>query len=265
MENTPKKTQETGGKGAPAQGRSAPRRDFHTPRPGGGVMAAAGTHPQGAARVPAGRDGGSGSRPPFRGGGRGGRDSSKEGGAGRPRRGGSPRRERVRPEFEQKVVNIRRVTRVVAGGRRFSFSVVMILGDRKGTVGVGIGKAGDTALAIEKAMKDAKKNMIKVPLTKTMSISHPVSAKYSASTVMISPAPGGGLVAGSSVRNVLQLAGITDVMSKIHSRSRNRLNNARVTIEALKKLKRVALAAPIAAIVVSSETEEPIADVASVK
>jgi len=190
--------------------------------------------------------GGHGSRPPFRGGGRGGEQGK---GGERQRRGqGGSRRERVRPEFEQKVVNIRRVTRVVAGGRRFNFSVVMILGDRKGTVGVGIGKAGDTALAIDKATKDAKKNMIKIPLTKTMSIPHTVSAKYCSSVVFISPAPGGGLVAGSSVRNVLQLAGITDVMSKIHSRSRNRLNNARVAIEALKQLKRASSAAVVAAV-----------------
>ncbi|TSC62279.1 MAG: 30S ribosomal protein S5 [Parcubacteria group bacterium Greene0416_14] len=196
---------------------------------------------------PAGGQKGGGNRPPFRGGARKGGPGGAE---GRSRRGsGGPRRERVRPEFEQRVVNIRRVTRVVAGGRRFNFSVVMILGDRKGTVGVGIGKAGDTALAIEKATKDAKKNMIKVPLTKNMSIPHQVRAKYSSSLVEISPAPGGGLVAGSSVRNVLELAGVTDVMSKIHSRSRNRLNNARVAIKALKQLKRaVAVALPAAAV-----------------
>ncbi len=227
MENTPKTTQ-SAGQGAASRGNTGGNRGS---RPHGGQS---GTHGQ--------------NRPPFRGGARGGRGGSgKEGERGR-RGGGSQRRERIRPEFEQRVVNIRRVTRVVAGGRRFNFSVVMILGDKKGTVGVGIGKAGDTALAIEKAMKDAKKNMIKVPLTKTMSIPHAVSAKYCSSLVVISPAPGGGRVAGSSVRNVLELAGVTDVMSKIHSRSRNRLNNARVAIEALKKLKRTAVLAPAPAL-----------------
>jgi small subunit ribosomal protein S5 len=80
------------------------------------------------------------------------------------------------------------VTRVVSGGRRFSFSVALVAGDRKGNVGVGIGKAGDTALAIDKAMKNAKKNMIKIPTTKTMSIPYEVSAKFNASYVTLTPA-----------------------------------------------------------------------------
>lgn len=84
--------------------------------------------------------------------------------ARRPRRGG--RQERVRPEFDQKIVSIRRVTRVMAGGRRFSFSVSMIIGDKKGKVGVGIGKAGDTQLAIEKSVRNAKKHMIVIPMDK---------------------------------------------------------------------------------------------------
>jgi small subunit ribosomal protein S5 len=89
----------------------------------------------------------------------------------RGRRGG--RQERVRPEFDQKIVSIRRVTRVMAGGRRFSFSVSMVIGDKKGKVGVGVGKAGDTQLAIEKAVRNAKKNMIVVPLTKEVGDSLP--------------------------------------------------------------------------------------------
>jgi small subunit ribosomal protein S5 len=155
----------------------------------------------------------------------------------RPRRSRrNPRKDACR-EFEQKIISIRRVTRVVAGGRRFSFSVAMVIGDGKGKVGVGIGKAGDTALAIEKAIRDAKKSMITVKLTKTKSIRHDVSAKYCASVVSILPAPGKGIVAGSSVRNVLELAGITDITAKIFSRSKNQLNNARATINALKSLK----------------------------
>jgi len=148
------------------------------------------------------------------------------------------RRERApRSEFDQKIISIRRVTRVVAGGRRFSFSVAMVIGNKKGSVGVGIGKASDTALAIEKAVRNAKKNLIKVPLSKEMRIPHVTGAKYCASVVTIMPAPGRGLVAGSSVRNVLELAGIKNVSAKILSRSKNRLNNAQAAIKALGGLK----------------------------
>ncbi|MCA9354483.1 MAG: 30S ribosomal protein S5 [Candidatus Kaiserbacteria bacterium] len=167
------------------------------------------------------------------GGRRGGNDRR---GGRRPRRGGRP--ERVRPEFDQKIVSIRRVTRVMAGGRRFSFSVSMVIGDKKGKVGVGIGKAGDTQLAIEKAVRDAKKNMIVVPMDKDARIPHDVHVKYASSEVMIMPAPGRGLVAGSSVRTVLELAGVKDVTAKIFSRSKNKLNNARAAVEALKQLKK---------------------------
>ena len=163
------------------------------------------------------------------------RGGDTQGGARRPRRGARP--ERVRPEFDQKIISIRRVTRVVAGGRRFAFSVAMVIGDKKGKVGVGIGKAGDTQLAIEKAVRDAKKHMIVVPMDKFSRIPHDVHTKVSASEVMIMPAPGRGLVAGSSVRTVLELAGVKDVTAKIFSRSKNKLNNARAAVEALKQLK----------------------------
>ncbi len=154
----------------------------------------------------------------------------------RPRRGGRP--ERVRPEFEQKIISIRRVTRVMAGGRRFSFSVAMVIGDKRGKVGVGIGKAGDTQLAIEKAVRDAKKHMITVSMNKEGHLPHDVHTKYASSEVMIMPAPGRGLVAGSSVRTVLEHAGVKDVTAKIFSRSKNKLNNARAAVEALKLLKK---------------------------
>lgn len=148
-------------------------------------------------------------------------------------------RERVKPEFDQKIIDIRRVARVVAGGRRFSFSVSMIVGNRKGQVGVGLGKGSDTQLAIDKAMRDAKKHLIKVPFTKTFSIPHDVEAKYSSARVMIMPARGKGLVAGGPVRTVLELAGIKDVGAKIISGSKNRLNNAQAAIKALGMLKPV--------------------------
>jgi len=126
----------------------------------------------------------------------------------------------------------------MAGGRRFSFSVSMVIGDKKGRVGVGVGKAGDTQLAIEKSVRAAKKHMITVPLDKDMRIPHDVLVKYASSEVMIMPAPGRGLVAGSSVRTVLELAGVKDVTAKIFSRSKNKLNNARAAVEALKQLKK---------------------------
>lgn len=155
----------------------------------------------------------------------------------RPRRGGREAGQRVRPEFDQKIISIRRVTRVMAGGRRFSFSVSMVIGDKKGRVGVGIGKAGDTQLAIEKAVRDAKKHMITVPMNEHNHIAHDVETKLSSTRVMIMPAPGRGLVAGSSVRTVLELAGVKDVTAKLLSRTKNKLNNARATVEALKLLK----------------------------
>lgn len=154
----------------------------------------------------------------------------------RPRRGNRP--ERVRPEFDQKIISIRRVTRVMAGGRRFSFSVAIVIGDKRGKVGVGIGKAGDTQMAIEKAIRDAKKSMITVPMNKDGQILHDVHTKYASSEVMIIPAPGRGIVAGSSVRTVLEHAGVKDVTAKIFSRSKNKLNNARAAVEALKLLKK---------------------------
>jgi small subunit ribosomal protein S5 len=101
---------------------------------------------------------------------------------------------------------------------------------------VGVGKAGDTALAIDKALKNAKKNMIKIQTTKDMSIPYETSAKFSASRVIIMPTPGRGIVAGSSVRSVIELAGLKNVGAKIRSSSKNRLNNARVAIEALRSL-----------------------------
>jgi len=143
---------------------------------------------------------------------------------------------RPRNEFEQKMLNIRRVARVATGGRRFSFSVAIVAGDKKGKVGVGLGKANDTSLAIDKALRNAKKNMITINTTKTFSIGHEVESKYCSARIVIRPAPGRGVVAGSAVRNVLDLAGIKDVTAKILSGSKNKLNIARAAIEALAKL-----------------------------
>ncbi len=149
------------------------------------------------------------------------------------------RRPRVRSEYDNKILGIRRVTRVVAGGRRFSFSVTMVIGNGRGEVGVGLGKASDTALAIEKATRDAKKHIIRVPLTEEFSIPHEVQAKYDAAVILLIPTPGKGFKAGSAVRTVLELAGVKHISAKILSRSKNPLNNARATVSALKKLKPV--------------------------
>jgi small subunit ribosomal protein S5 len=166
--------------------------------------------------------------------GRGGRGGGRPGGR---RDGGRGRGQERKSEYDQKMINIRRVARVVSGGRRFSFSVAIIIGNKKGKVGVGLGKAGDTSLAIDKAVRNAKKNMITVPLTKDSSISHDVSAKYNASSVTLIPAHGRGLVAGSSARLVLEMAGISNIIAKMHSGSKNGLNTARATVKALQALK----------------------------
>lgn len=146
------------------------------------------------------------------------------------------RRPQQRQEFDQRILAIRRVTRVSAGGRRFSFSVAMAIGNGKGKIGVGTGKAGDTALAIEKAVKNAKKNIIEINHTNTMSIPHGVEAKYSSAQVKIQPSPGRGIVAGSAIRDMLELAGINDIVGKIISGSKNKLNIARATVQALDSL-----------------------------
>lgn len=186
------------------------------------VAAPAVAAPAADARAPRGGDRG----------GRGGRTGGRPG--GRP---GSRPREVRKSEYDQKMINIRRVARVVSGGRRFSFSVAIIIGNKKGKVGVGLGKAGDTSLAIDKAVRNAKKNMITVPLTKDSSIAYDVDAKYNASRVALIPAHGRGLVAGSSARIVLELAGVTNIIAKMHSGSKNGLNNARATIKALQQIK----------------------------
>lgn len=156
---------------------------------------------------------------------------------GRAGRGPRERAPRERGEFDQVTIDARRVARVMAGGRRFNFSLVIVIGDRKGRVGVGLGKAADTALAIDKATRDAKKHLFAVPRTASGSIPHQVRAKYASSVIEIIPSKSRGLVAGSAVRTVLELAGVTDVVTKIHSRTKNKLTIARATVEALKQLR----------------------------
>ncbi len=152
---------------------------------------------------------------------------------------GRGRAPRERGEFDQVTIDARRVARVMAGGRRFNFSLVVVIGDKKGRVGVGLGKGADTALAIDKAVRDAKKHLITISRTRSGSIPHQVSAKYASSTIEIIPSPGRGLVAGSAVRTVLDLGGVSDVVTKILTRSKNKLTIARATVKALQGLRSV--------------------------
>ncbi|OHA08968.1 MAG: hypothetical protein A3B37_02990 [Candidatus Sungbacteria bacterium RIFCSPLOWO2_01_FULL_59_16] len=146
--------------------------------------------------------------------------------------------ERERSEYEQKLLDVRRVARVMAGGRRFSFRATIVIGNRRGKVGVAVAKGPDVTIATEKAVARAKKHLLVVPITPSGSIAHEIRAKYAAARVFLWPRPAGsGIVAGGSVRAVVELAGIANISAKILSRSSNKLTNAMATLEALKQLK----------------------------
>ena len=148
------------------------------------------------------------------------------------------RPQKPKSEYEQKLIDLRRVARVMAGGRRFTFRAAMVIGDQRGRVGFGLGKAADTSQAIEKAVRRARQNLISVPLTKDQSIPHEIYAKFGSARVILKPAKSGkGLVAGGSARTVLAMAGVKNVSAKILSHTKNKLTNALATLEALKKLK----------------------------
>ena len=140
-------------------------------------------------------------------------------------------------EFKEKVLDMRRVVRVMAGGKRFKFRATVVIGNEKGSIGIGIAKGVDVAQAVDKAKTNAKKNLIIIKL-KNQTIPYEVDAKFSAAKVLIKPAKEGhGLKAGGAVRTVLLLVGIKDASSKCLGRTKNKLTNAMATVEALKKLK----------------------------
>jgi len=142
------------------------------------------------------------------------------------------------PELRDRVVNIRRCAKVVKGGRRFSFSALVVVGDEKGSVGYGLGKANEVADAIAKGIEAAKKNMFRVPLRGT-SIPHSIIGEYGSSRVLMKPAPPGtGVVAGGGVRAILEMAGVKDVYAKFIG-SRNPLNGVRAGIEGLTRIKEI--------------------------
>ena len=146
-------------------------------------------------------------------------------------------RKEPKSEFDSKLLALDRVTRVTGGGKKLRFRACVIIGNRKGKVGIGIAKGKDVSKAMEKAQKIAKKNIIEVPLIED-SIPHETEAKFEASMVLLRPQRGGrGIIAGGPVRVICDLVGIKNISAKILSRSKNKINNATATIEALKKLK----------------------------
>jgi len=162
---------------------------------------------------------------------------------GNKQKSGNRRLRRERPErepreFEQKILDLARVTRVTKGGKRMRFRTCLIIGDKKGRVGLGIAKGADVAQSVEKAFRQAKKNLVTVPLMNE-TIPHDVLMKYGAAKILLKPAPEGtGLKSGGAVRVVLELAGVPNAVSKILGSS-NKINIAQATFDALRSLSTV--------------------------
>jgi small subunit ribosomal protein S5 len=141
-------------------------------------------------------------------------------------------------EFDEKVIRISRVSKKTKGGNQASFTALIVIGDRKGRVGVALGKAKDVLSAIKKGVRKAKKQLITIPLVDGRTVAHDVNIKYGAARLMIKPAPlGTGVIAGGSVRSVLELAGVKDVVAKTLG-TNNKLTNVSATFNALKLMKK---------------------------
>lgn len=169
---------------------------------------------------------------------RGPRGRGGKGGGGDRRGGGRGRRPEEPKEFDQSILDLARVTRVTAGGKRMRFRACVVIGDRKGRVAQGTAKGLDVAAAVNKAVRQAKKKLITVPLVNE-SIPHAVRSKFAAAVVLLKPAPKGtGVKAGGAVRVILELAGVPNVTAKMLGGSKNKLNNAKATLEALTQLRK---------------------------
>lgn len=179
------------------------------------------------------------------------------------RRGGPRGVYRVKEEFKERVLELRRVTRVVAGGKRFRFRATVVIGDEAGRVAVGVAKGLDVQSAVLKAKSAAKKDIFRVPMVKR-TIPHEVYAKYSAARVLVKPASeGSGLKAGGAVRAVLNLAGIKDATAKCLGRTSNKLTNAMATMDALRQL-RPPKVSPAKEIKTEGKLEKPKEEVATI-
>jgi small subunit ribosomal protein S5 len=153
------------------------------------------------------------------------------------------KREKAKDEFLSAVLDLKRVARMTAGGRKFRFRAVVAVGDQKGKTGVGIAKGADVSESVEKATRAAKKNLIRIPIVND-TIPHKTYAKFGAAEILLKPqSKGRGLVAGGTVRIICNLAGIKNISSKVLGRTTNKLSNAMATIEALKKIKNPCLPA----------------------
>jgi small subunit ribosomal protein S5 len=152
------------------------------------------------------------------------------------------RRKREPQEFEQQIVDLARVTRVTKGGKQLSFRATLVIGDKKGRVGYGTEKGKDVQIAVEKALRQAKKNLITVPIVNG-TIPHEVLAKFKAGKVLLKPAPkGSGIIAGSSIRTVLELAGVPNASAKMLGKTNNKITNVKAVFEALSSFLPVASA-----------------------
>ena len=180
------------------------------------------------------RRGGGGSGGGERGGERrGGGGGGKGGGKG----GSRGKKEEKEITYQERVIQIRRVSKVVKGGKKLSFRAIVVIGNEKGEVGVGVGKASDVIGAVRKGVADGKKHLITIPLTKSNTIPHPIVGGGGGANVMMRPAaPGTGVIAGGAVRTVLELAGVKNILAK-QLGSGNPLNNARAAVNALKTLR----------------------------